>query len=347
MCSQQMSSDGSQPGGLLNNRAVVLFSGGLDSALAVYLVKDQGIEITAIHFTSFFSPTGVEREDSGVNALARELGVPLVFLSRGETFVEIVRNPRYGHGKNMNPCVDCRIHSFLKARDYMEQIGASFIVTGEVVGQRPMSQRRDTIRFIERKAGCDGMVLRPLSAKLLPETFVEAAGIVDRDKLLGISGRGRKVQLRLAEEFGIRAYSAPAGGCLLTEITYSRRLKDLFDDGSDLSPANLEVLKVGRHIRIRPGLKLVVGRDERENRLLESIGLTGPRFSPVEFPGPSAVAVGEPDPKEKLLIASIIRRYSKESSRGEWIEVDDPATGISRISTEAVATDEWIAGHMV
>ncbi len=347
MCSQQMSSEKLQPGVMLNHRAVALFSGGLDSALAVRLVKDQGIEVTAVHFTSFFSPAGVEEEDSAVNALARELGVPLVFLSRGETFVEVIRNPAYGHGKHMNPCIDCRIHSFRKAKDYMERIGASFIVTGEVVGQRPMSQRKHTIRFIEKKAGCDGIVLRPLSAKLLPQTLVEAAGIVDRDRLLDVSGRGRKVQLRLAEELGIKGYSAPAGGCLLTEVAYSRRLKDLFDDGSDLSPANLEVLKVGRHIRIRSGLKLVVARNEGEGRLLESIGLPGPKFSPVDFPGPLAVAGGDPDPEERLLIASIIRRYAKESTRGEWIEVDDPSTGTDRISTKDVATDEWIAEHMV
>ncbi|MEW6352337.1 MAG: 7-cyano-7-deazaguanine synthase [Thermodesulfobacteriota bacterium] len=347
MYSQQMSSEVSQREVVPNRKAVALFSGGLDSALAVRLVKDQGIEVTAIHFTSFFSPTGVDREDSAVSALARELGVPLVFLSRGETFVEIVRNPRYGHGKNMNPCVDCRIHTFRKAKAYMEQIGASFMVTGEVVGQRPMSQRKHTIRFIEKQAECDGIVLRPLSAKLMPQTLVETEGIVDRNRLLDISGRGRKVQLRLAKELGITGYSSPAGGCLLTEVTYSRRLKDLFEDGSDLSPADLEALKVGRHIRVRPGLKLVVARNERENYLLESVGLAGPKFLPVEFPGPTAIAVGNPSAEEKLLIASVIRRYSKESARGEWIEVDDPATGTDRVRTQDVAGEDWIAAHMV
>lgn len=331
----------------IKKKAVAMFSGGLDSALAVYLVKGQGIDITAVHFTSFFSPTGVQSEDSQVSVLARRLEIPLVFLSRGAEFIEIVRNPRYGHGKNMNPCVDCRIHSFQKAKEYMEQIGASFIVTGEVVGQRPMSQRRDTIRFIEKRAGCDRIVLRPLSAKLLAPTLVETAAIVDREKLLDISGRGRKVQLRLAGEFGITGYSAPAGGCLLTDVIYSRRLKDLLDDSSDVSPPVLESLKIGRHIRIRPGLKVVVARDEHEDDILETIGLTGSKLSPIGFPGPVAVAIGDPTLEEKMVIGSIIRRYSKESLRGEWISVDDPSFGKDRISTTDVAPDEWIAKHMI
>jgi tRNA-uridine 2-sulfurtransferase len=347
MCSQLMCSNSIDREDGLKKKAVAMFSGGLDSALAVYLIKSQGIDITAVNFTSFFSPTGVASEDSQVSQLARHLGIPLVFLSRGDAFIEIVRSPRYGHGKNMNPCIDCRIHSFQKTKQYMEQIGASFIVTGEVVGQRPMSQRRDTIRFIEKRAACDGIVLRPLSAKLLAPTCVETAEVVNREKLLSISGRGRKVQLELAREFGIMGYSAPAGGCLLTEITYSRRLKDLFDDGSELSLPILESLKIGRHIRIRSGLKVVVARDEKENNLLETIGLAGPKFSPVDFPGPVAVAIGDPTPEENILIGGIIRRYSKESLRGVLITVDDQFGNKDRISTTEVAQDRWIAERMV
>ena len=331
----------------LKRKAVAMFSGGLDSALAVYMVKSQGIDITAIHFTSFFSPTGVQSAASQVSVLARLLGVPLIFLSRGDDFIEIIRNPLYGHGRNMNPCIDCRIHSFRKAKEYMEKIGASFIVTGEVAGQRPMSQRRDTIRFIEKRADCDGIVLRPLSAKLMAPTLAETSAVVDREKLLAVSGRGRKIQFRLAEEFGITGYSSPAGGCLLTDKIYSRRLKDLLDDSSDVSPPELESLKIGRHIRIRPGLKVVVARNEHENCLLETVGLNGTMLSPTGFPGPVAVAIGDPTLEDKVVIGSIIRRYSKEALRGEWITVDEPSRGESRFCTTEVALDEWLVQHMV
>ncbi len=331
----------------LNKKAVGLLSGGLDSALAIYLVKRQGIDVTALHFPSFFSPSDPTREDSPVQVLARQLDVPLTFKPKGNDFLQLIRNPRYGHGKNLNPCVDCRIYTFIKARELMEEIGATFLVTGEVVGQRPMSQRRDTMRLIDKQSGCLGLVLRPLSAKVLPPTRPETEGIVDREQLLGVAGRGRKVQLRTASELGLFGYSSPAGGCLLTEKVFSRRLCDLLEEKEEPSQEDLELLKVGRHIRVRRGLKLVVGRNDSENRRLESLQKAGVMFTPSGFPGPHVLAVGSPGLDEAALIGSIIRRYAKESSRGEWIAMLDPRAGEIEIQVKDVASEDWIAANIL
>jgi tRNA-uridine 2-sulfurtransferase len=327
----------------MNKKAVALLSGGLDSALAIYLVQSQGIEITAVHFTSFFSPLHAERRDSCVQRVAEQLHVPLILLQKGPDFLDIIRNPRHGHGKNLNPCIDCRIYTFVKARAFMEEIGASFLVTGEVAGQRPMSQRRDAMRLIDKQSGCDGLVLRPLSAKLLPVTLPEKEGIVDREQLLDVAGRGRKPQLRLAADFGLTGYSAPAGGCLLTDRNFSRRVRDLLDDGGDMSQEELALLQVGRHIRIRPGLKVVVGRSESENDRLEAFAETGVSFYSVDYPGPLVLARGVPTAEEEILIAAIVRRYCTESRRGGRVGIRDPRSGVRYIDVVQVAQDDWLA----
>lgn len=331
----------------LNNKAVGLISGGLDSALAIYLMKRQGIDVTALHFPSFFSPSDPTREDSPVKVLARQLDVPLILKPKGKDFIQLIRAPRYGHGKNLNPCVDCRIYTFIKARELMEEIGATFIVTGEVVGQRPMSQRRDTMRLIDKQSGCVGIVLRPLSAKALPTTRPETEGIVERDQLLKVAGRGRKVQLQMASELGLFGYSSPAGGCLLTEKVFSRRLRDLLEEKEEVTPEDLELLRVGRHIKVRPGLKLVVGRNEEENNRLNNLEKAGVMFAPLDFPGPQVLAIGWPGLDEAVLIGSVIRRYAKESSRGEWITMRDPKAGELRIQVDDVAPEDWIAAKML
>jgi len=330
-----------------NRKAVALISGGLDSALAIHLVKRQGIDITAVHFTSFFSPLDIEDEDSPVLTLVRQLEVPLVLRPKESDFLELIRNPKHGHGKNLNPCIDCRIYTLVKAKQLMEEIGASFLVTGEVAGQRPMSQRKHTIRFIEKQSGCDGIIVRPLSAKVLPESLPEKVGVVDRQQFLDVAGRGRKVQLKLAEEIGLYGYSPPAGGCLLTDKTYSRRLQDLFDDSGDVSRDDLELLRIGRHIRLRPGLKIVVCRDEKENKRLETLAPTGVLFFPVGFPGPLVWADARPEPEEEMRIGSILRRYSRETSRGDLIGIRAPNAGERRITVTDVTTDDWIEDHMI
>ncbi len=331
----------------MNRHAVALISGGLDSALAVYLVKRQGIEVTGLHFTSFFSTVDPEREDSPVNMTARQLGVSVAYKRKGEDFTEILRNPRYGYGKNLNPCIDCRIYTFIKAKDFLAEIGASFLVTGEVVGQRPMSQRKDAIRLIERRAGCDGIVLRPLSAKNLPPTRPELEGIVNREELLDVAGRSRKVQMALADEIGLTGYSSPAGGCLLTDRNFSDRLRDLMDHNEELAPAALKSLAVGRHLRLRSGLKVVVGRKHAENKKLEEIADSGLLFSPIGFPGPVALALGDPDADEEQTIGSIILRYAKKASGGQLIGIHGPSSEERTIRVDGPADEEWIADHLI
>ncbi|MBI4966070.1 MAG: hypothetical protein HY913_22515 [Desulfomonile tiedjei] len=332
---------------LLNSKAVGLLSGGLDSALAIYLMKRQGIDVTALHFPSFFSPLDPTSEDSPVKVLSRQLGVPLVVIPKGKDFIDLIRNPRYGHGKNLNPCIDCRIYTFIKAREFMKEIGATFMVTGEVVGQRPMSQRRDAMRLIDKQSACLGIVLRPLSAKVLPPTQPEMNGIVDREQLLEVAGRGRKVQLRMASELGLVGYSPPAGGCLLTEKVFSRRLRDLLDEKEEVTPEDLELLRVGRHIKLRSGLKIVVGRNDAENKRLQNLERAGVMFAPLDFPGPLVLAVGRPELSEATVIGSIIRRYAKELSRGEWIVMRDPAGEEHRIRVTQVASEDWIAANIL
>lgn len=330
----------------VRGKAVALLSGGLDSVLAIYLVKRQGIDVTAIHFTSFFSPLDRTQRETPVEVCARQLGVPVVYLPKGRDFLDVIRNPRYGHGKNINPCIDCRIYTLKKAKQFMDEIGASFIVTGEVVGQRPMSQRKHTIRLIEKQAGCDGIVVRPLSGIILPPTRPEEEGIINREQLMAVAGRGRKVQLKLAQDLGLTGFSAPAGGCLLTDKNFSGRVRDLLAHSEDISPEDLAALRIGRHIRIRPGLKIVVGRDEKENLYLEELEKIGTFFFPGDFLGPSILAVGNLEPEEDVLIGSVMLRYTKPSRRGQTITVRSRGEERS-VKVGDAAPDNWISDHMI
>lgn len=330
-----------------SKKAIALISGGLDSALAIHLMQRQAIDVVAVHFPSFFSTIDAEGVDSPVNAVARQLGVPLIMREKGEEFLDIIRHPRYGHGKNINPCVDCRIYTLVKARELMEEVSASFLVTGEVLGQRPMSQRRNAMRLIEKQSGCDGIVLRPLSAKLLPPTKPEMTGVVNREHLLDIQGRGRKVQLALAREIGLDSFSPPAGGCLLTDQIFARRLRDLLEDRPDVSRTELFALKIGRHVRFRPGFKIVVGRNHAENERLEVLSTSGTLFEPANFPGPVVLALGEPTQAEERIIGSIIRRYSREAKRGSLVDVREPGRDTRRIEVTDVANEDWIADRMI
>ncbi|MFH1857847.1 MAG: 7-cyano-7-deazaguanine synthase [Candidatus Omnitrophota bacterium] len=301
----------------MNPKAVSLLSGGLDSTLATKIVLNQGIEVAAIHFSL---PWGCCNR-SAANEVARRFGISLMVLKLCEDYVEMIRNPKYGYGRAMNPCVDCRIYMYRKARKYMETIGASFLITGEVLGQRPKSQMRDSLRIIERECGLSRLILRPLSAKLLEPTIPEELGVVDRSKLLDISGRSRRMQMALAAEEGIREYPTPAGGCLLTDENFSRRLKDLFGHRQDVTVEEMELLRIGRHFRLNPGLKAVVGRNESENELLEYYGKTRPLFHPVNFPGPSTLVLGELDLAGEQMVAGLIYRYSATPRNGKAEEV--------------------------
>jgi len=251
-------------------KAIALLSGGLDSTLAIKLIKDQGIEVIALNFTSpFCTCTSKNSGCSSAVKSAKELGVPLKVIAKGMDYFRIVENPKFGYGSNMNPCIDCRIYIFKKAKELMEEVGASFLISGEVVGQRPMSQKRHTLKLIEREAGVEDILLRPLSAKLLPPTLPERIGWVDREKLLAISGRGRNEQIKIARENNID-YPCPAGGCLLTDKFIANRIRDLFKYKKDYTLEDIKLLKIGRHIRISEHLKIIVGRDESECIKLEN-----------------------------------------------------------------------------
>lgn len=297
----------------MNKKAVALISGGLDSVLAAKVVMEQGFDVAGLYFTSPFSKTYGQEQETHAAIVAKEIGIDLRVEDMGQDYIDLVRTPAHGYGKNMNPCIDCKIFMLNRARTVMEEIHAPFVITGEVLGQRPMSQRRDTMNVIERDAGMKGLVLRPLSATLLPATQAETDGHIEREKLLGISGRSRTVQLRLAERYGIKGYSTPAGGCLLTDKNFSEKLRDLFSDKKSVSSCDVRMLTIGRHYRLDDGIKIVLGRDNRENKLLLSLAPHGYHlFTPYGFPGPVALLNGDPTQDIKQVIGRLIITYSKQ-----------------------------------
>ncbi len=246
-------------------KALSLFSGGLDSILATKLILEQEIEVEAVTFTSQFLCS--EKNKKTVADAAEALGVPLRMVHLGKDYLRLVRSPRHGYGKNMNPCVDCRIFMLKRAKKFAREIGADFIFTGEVLDERPMSQRSQILRLVEEESGLNGKLLRPLSAKLLPKSLVEKKGLVDREHLLGIRGRSRKAQIKLAKDFGIEFYPTPAGGCLLTCEEYAKKLRDLFQHKKRISLTDVALLTVGRHFRVGEN-KIIVGRNKEENKIL-------------------------------------------------------------------------------
>jgi tRNA-specific 2-thiouridylase len=296
-------------------RAVLLLSGGLDSTLAARMMLDQGVELFALHFTSPFC-TCTRASGSGCRSqaqtVAERMGIPIRTVSKGSEYIEIVRNPRHGRGSGENPCIDCRIFTLRKAREYMEQIGASFLVTGEVVGQRPMSQRSDAFRIIEKRSGCQGLVLRPLSAKVFEPTIAEREGWVDREKLLNLSGRSRKEQIRLAQAWGVGDFPCPAGGCLLTDKPFSRKVRDLFAHCAEPDMTDIHLLKIGRHFRLPDGRKAIVARNEEENRKLEA-HCRGkmPVYIANGFSGPSIGVEPKNGAAPEDLLSRLLTRYSK------------------------------------
>jgi len=246
-------------------KALALLSGGLDSTLATKLILDQGIDVVAINFTSPFCLCG--RGGCGSIEVAKRLKIPIKIISSGEDYLKVIRSPKHGYGKNMNPCIDCRIYMLKKAKKYAKEIGASFIFTGEVLDERPMSQHRKALDIIEEEAGLNGKILRPLSAKLLPKTEAEKKGWIDREKLSDIRGRSRKRQFELAKSYKINDYPCPAGGCLLTYKEFADKVRDLFKHKKKVKMKDILLLKIGRHFRFGKN-KIIVGRNEDENKQL-------------------------------------------------------------------------------
>jgi tRNA-specific 2-thiouridylase len=311
-------------------KAIALLSGGLDSTLAARVVMKQGVDLEALNFMTVFC-TCTHR---GATCLASQkaveaLGIPLKIFNVSEEYLSVVKHPNHGYGRNMNPCIDCRIFMLKKAKAYLEQSGGTFIVTGEVLGQRPMSQRREAMLLIEKEAGLEGFVLRPLSAKVLPITVPEKEGWIDRDELLRFQGRSRKPQIELAEHYGIHDYPCPAGGCLLTDPGFAKRMKDLMVHHPEFSLNDVHLLKMGRHFRFSSGVKLVVGRNEDENQKIQTFVQKKDVLIKVSsFPGPLSLLRGKPEEGDIGKAAAITAHYSKAKDLREvevtykWVDED-------------------------
>jgi tRNA-specific 2-thiouridylase len=310
-------------------KAVALLSGGLDSSLAVRMMLEQGIEIEAVAvktpFCDFDCGKGCGQR---VKEVADELGINLKTVYFGEEYLRMLKNPKYGYGSCINPCIDCRGMMYNAAKEHMEKTNADFIITGEVLLQRPMSQNNRALRVIERETGMESKVLRPLSAKQLPPTDAEKMGLINREKMGDIKGRSRKGQLMLAKHFGISEPPNAAGGCLLTDPSFSKRVKDILDHCDDIPTLNdIELLKVGRHFRITHEAKFVVGRNKEENEVIKALVTEGDIIVEVkDYVGPTCLlrCKNYNDSLVTTTCAAIAARYS-----------DAPKHGLCKVSVTA------------
>lgn len=309
--------------------AVALISGGLDSMLAARAVMEQGVHVEGINFYTGFCVEGhthaIRRRDQDKpkrnNALwvAEQLGIKLHIVDVAEEYKEVLLHPKHGYGANLNPCLDCKIFMVHKALEWIDENRFDFVVTGEVVGQRPMSQRRDTMPLVARESGADDRLLRPLCAKLLPPTLPEREGWIDRERLFDFSGRTRKPQMALAAEFGIEDYAQPAGGCcFLTDENYAKRLADLWQGrgNRDYDLDDILLLKLGRHLRPRPHFKLIVSRDAGETKFLEGYRRRFTHLVSISHKGPLALVDGDVSEEDLRLAARITARFSQGRDAG-------------------------------
>jgi tRNA-uridine 2-sulfurtransferase len=328
-------------------KAIGCMSGGLDSTLALAIIRRQGIEVVALHILHLWHslPAVTDEQPRAVRA-AEALGIRTVLIDAAEADLAMVQHPEHGLGKRMNPCIDCRIWCLRKARELMEAEGAAFVFTGEVLGQRPMSQNRGAMDLIERESGLVDRLLRPLSAQLLPPTQPERDGIVDRSRLPGIFGRSRKPQMALAAELGIADYPSPAGGCLVTDPAFSYRLRELLAHGQP-TVADVQLLKVGRHFRLADGTLLVMGRFEQDNALLERLFQPGDvRIEADGIPGPTTLLRGKASSENIALAAALTLRYIK-SATGQTLRVIVTPAGGAASTIDAAAADESVASQWI
>jgi len=309
-------------------KAILLFSTGLDSLLAFHLLKRVGVEVIVLIVRTPFNKINEEV----LSEIKKEAKV--IVHEAGEDYLQIVKNPKFGYGKQMNPCIDCKIFMYKIAKKFLEEEKADFIATGEVLNQRNFSQTLEKLKLIEREASTEGLVVRPLSAKLLPETLPEKKGSINRENFLDIKGRGRKRQLQLVKELGIAVYSQPAGGCLLTDPTFSKRLKDLIEYNPNFSSEDVELLKIGRHFRIGNS-KLILGRNEEESKFFE--GKKRYLVLKPKSKGPSGIYIG--DEEDLMLACEILASYCKDDK--VIVELLKDGEKISEIEAERKNKDEF------
>jgi len=319
-------------------RAVSLFSGGLDSMIAIKLMRDQGIEVTALHIKIGFAGTKDVTEQ--MRSRAQMAGADFRIVDVREEYIQkILFSPVYGYGKNFNPCIDCHGYMFTIAKAMMEELGASFLVTGEVVGQRPMSQRSDALKQVSKLANDkdEKLILRPLSAKLMEPTTPELEGWVDREKLLDISGRSRERQLALTQQYGWEDFESPGGGCLLTEPIYSQKIAE-FIEHEEFAVEDIDLLKYGRHFRLPDGAKLVVGRNQEDNESMQN--LSNPDYTPITLPigGPYSLLHRDATPSDRNLAAQIAITYARSSPDELYsVSIGDTEESVSPFATKAEA----------
>lgn len=286
-------------------KAIALISGGLDSVLAAKVISEQGIEVIGV---SFLTPFCGDNFAKNIKNLSGELGLEIKLIDISEDFLEMLASPRYGYGKNLNPCIDCRILELKKAIQLMKELGANFIVTGEVLGQRPMSQNKNSIELIEKRSEVNGLLVRPLCGKLLAPTIPEKKGWLDRNNLFDINGRSRKRQYELAGKYKIYGYGAPAGGCLLTDPGFSLIVQDLLRSDM-LNIHSIALAKNGRYFKISDKFKLIVGRDQKQNQKLMQLADKGDIILQPETKGPTAVAFGKAKENEITIACRIVASF--------------------------------------
>ncbi len=328
----------------INMRALALFSGGLDSMISIKLLTDQGIDVTALHIDIGFG--GKEDKSELLRTRAEMVGATLEIVNAREQFVkEILFDPKYGYGKNFNPCIDCHGNMFRIAKALLPKYDASFIITGEVIGQRPMSQRTEAIRNVTKLAGDEegGLILRPMSAKLMTPTIAEREGWVDREQLLGIEGRSREVQLRLAEEYDFEEFESPGGGCLLTESAFEKKIRDIMEHDT-FTVEDIDLLKAGRHLRLPDGAKLVIGRDQADNEKLNKIENSKYIFArALDISGPMSLLSANASESDKKLSAKLILTYTKTPKDQEGsVEIGDEI-----ISTVPFESKEFVKEYFI
>ena len=324
-------------------RALAMVSGGLDSILAAKLIKDQGIDVIGICFKSYFF------DEKNTEKMTKQIGIPLEVVDFSKTHFEMVKSPKHGYGKNINPCIDCHAMMMRYSGELLKKFNADFIITGEVLNQRPMSQNKASLNVVKKESGYEDKILRPLCAKVLPPTEMELKNLVDREKLLDISGRSRKIQMELAEKWGIIEYPSPAGGCKLTEPNYAKRLKELLKYKENLEERDLQLLKYGRHFRISENCKIISTRTKDEGDIIKNyLSSKDYMFLACDYNGSTVVIIGEPSEIDIKLAAEITGRYSKGKDEDKIkVKYGKVNTDLNNIIEVKPASDDYLKNLII